>query len=56
MQRVAPELREWPYDKLATGAAMAIALERGKLRVSAKGALMPESLEQLGRRLADGQT
>ncbi|HVL99631.1 MAG TPA: CYTH domain-containing protein [Egibacteraceae bacterium] len=56
VQRAVPELREWPYDKLVTGAAMAIGLDKDQLRVSARGALLPESLEQLGCRLAAGQT
>lgn len=54
LQRAAPELREWPYNKLATGAAIATALHRGELSLSPEGTLSPEALDQLARRLASG--
>lgn len=52
LQGAAPELREWPYNKLATGAALATALERGALGLGPAGTLDADALDQLARRLA----
>lgn len=54
LRRAAPQLREWPYNKLATGVAIATALHRGELSPSPEGTLTWEALDQLARRLASG--
>lgn len=55
LQRTAPELRDWPYNKLATGAALATALDCGELGLSPEGTLSSEALDRLRRRLASGE-
>lgn len=50
--RAVPELREWPYTKLATGAAIAAALERDELDLGPAETLSPGALDHLARRLA----
>lgn len=55
LQRAAPELREWPYNKLATGAAIATALHRGELSLTPAGTLPPDALDQLAHQLTSGE-
>lgn len=54
LEQAAPELRAWPYNKLATGAAIATALERGELSLGPAGALPPDAFDGLARRLSPG--
>lgn len=54
LQRAAP-LREWPHNKLATGAAIAAALDHGEITPAPSSALSAEVLDRLARRLDSGQ-
>lgn len=52
--RAVPELREWPFDKLVTGRAMAKALDRDDLLLRPDGALPPEAFDTFARWLTGG--
>lgn len=53
LQQAGP-LREWPHTKLATGAAIAAALDHGEIIPGPPSALSPDALHRLARRLDSG--
>lgn len=55
LRRAAPELREWPFNKLATGAGIAAALEDGELGLAPAGILPPDAFDRLAHRLTSDQ-